>query len=44
MGFLAFIRKILGKLTDILVAGRSIGAWDKKNEPPTSSGGGNPSL
>ena len=27
------VRKILGKLTDLLIKGRQAGLWDKKNGP-----------
>jgi hypothetical protein len=36
----SIIRKVLGKLTDILTLGRAAGLWDKKNDfkldPPNS--------
>jgi hypothetical protein len=33
MGLLMKIRAIIGKITDILLAGREAGLWDKKDEP-----------
>jgi len=33
LGVLGKVRKVLGKLTDLLIKGRQAGLWDRKNTP-----------